>query len=245
MNVPENSLHGRRIAITGAGRGLGRALAIVAADQGAELVLLGRDPAALNEVAAVIRDRSGKDAQVVDCDLGDTHSVALACKAVLEQNPMLDTLINNGAPWLEGYFGELSDEQITATVAAGVSGTVLITKGLLPGLRRSEAADILTVISTSGITGWDLAGGSVPFYAAKHGQSGFHDKLRYELRDTEIRVSAVYPPNFDEADPADADWDRTPDRDSKLSNREVVSTILFMLAAPRTCNFPVIVMERT
>ena len=89
-----------------------------------------------------------------------------------------------------------------------------------------------------------LSGGSVPFYAAKHGQSGFHDKLRYELNGTGIRVSAVYPPNFDEADPTDADWDRAPGKDSKLSNREVVSTILFMLVAPRTCNFPVVVMER-
>lgn len=237
-------LQGKRIVITGAGRGLGRALAIVAADHGAELVLLGRDTDALDTVAAVIRERSKRDSLVAACDLADPHSIASACHSVLEHSSTLDVLINNGAPWLQGSFDELSDDEITSTVAAGVSGTILVTRGLLPGLRRSDGADILTVISTSGIPGWDLSGGSVPFYAAKHGQSGFHDKLRDELRGSGIRVAAIYPPNFDEADPTDADWERDAGENDKLSNREVVSTLLFMLAMPRTCNYPAIVMER-
>ena len=240
----EQWLAGKRIAITGAGRGLGRALAIVAADHGAELVLMGRDIGALDAVAGVIRERTGRDSQVVSCDLGDAESVADACSAVLRQDPKLDVLINNGAPWLEGSLDDLSDEQIANTVAAGVTGTILVTNKLLPALRQSECADILNVISTSGIPAWDLTGGSVPFYAAKHGQSGFHDKLRDELKGSGIRVAAIYPPNFDEADPTDADWVREPGVGDKLSNREVVSTMVFMLTTPRTCNFPSVVMER-
>ena len=236
-------LRGRRIAITGAGRGLGRAIAISVADHGAETVLLGRDPGVLKDVAETIRARSGCDSQVVRCDLGEPDSITSACKTVLGKNPRLDALINNGAPWLEGRLDEVSDTQITAAISAAVSGTILVTKGLLPGLYQSNSADIITVVSTSGIPAWDLSGGSVPFYAAKHGQSGFSAKLRHELKGTGIRVSAIYPSDFDDADPTDASWDSAPKNVSKMSSRDVVSTLLFMMATPRSCNLPVVIME--
>ena len=239
----DQRIRGRRIVITGAGRGLGRALAIVSADQGAEPVLLGRDLVALKDVADTIRARTGREALAVRCDLGDPDSVASACEAVLQENPVVDVLVNNGAPWLEKDFDKLSDADITKTVAAAVSGTILITKGLLPGLKCSRGADIITVVSTSGVPGWNLTGGSVPFYAAKHGQSGFSDKLRYELRDTGIRVSAIYPPDFDDVDPTDAGWECEQEDNAKISNREVVSTLLFIMAAPRTCSFPVVILD--
>ena len=236
-------LLGRRIAITGAGRGLGRALAIVAADHGASVVLLGRDPTALEHVADTIRDRTGRDSLVVACDLATPASIRLACDTVLTMNSIVDVLINNGAPWLEGRIDELSDEAIASTVSAAVSGTILVTKGLLPGLRASICPDIITIVSTSGVPAWDLNGGSVPFNAAKHGQSGFSDKLRHELKGTGIRVSAIFPPDFDDADPADASWNVEPDRNAKLSSREIVSMLMHILAAPRTCNFPVVILE--
>lgn len=240
----EDFLQNRRIAITGAGRGLGRALAIAAADHGAETVLLGRDLRALELVAETIRARSGIEPQMVPCDLGKPENIASACKAVLDRKSKLDVLINNGAPWLEGRLDELSDTQIASTIAGAVSGTVLVTKGLLPGLYQSDCADIITVVSTSGIPGWDLDGGSVPFYAAKHGQAGFSDKLRHELKPRGIRVSAVFPPDFDDADPTGANWSRaTNDDGARLSGREVVSTLLFILAAPRACTFPMVILD--
>lgn len=169
--------------------------------------------------------------------------IASACASILDENPVVDVLINNAAPWLTGRLDEIADDDIVSTVAAAVSGTILLTKGLLPGLHRSDAADIVTIVSTSGVPGWDLSGGSVPFYAAKHGQSGFSDKLRHELEGTKIRVSAIYPPNFEDADPTKADWERPSGQDGSLSNREIVSTVLFILDAPRTCSFPFVIID--
>lgn len=243
LGKPDQFLLGKRVVISGAGRGLGRALAIVAADHGAETVLLGRDQAVLNDVATTIGTRSELKSLVVPCDLAKPDSIAAACELVLSDNPTVDVLINNGAPWLAGGLDELSDADITSTVAAAVSGTILVTKGLLPGLHRSTVADIITIVSTSGILGGDLSGGSVPFYAAKHGQSGFSDKLRHELKGRDIRVSAIYPPDFDDADPTDSSWENLPIEGTKISNREIVSTVLFIMAAPRTCNFPVVIMD--
>ena len=243
--MTNDSLGGKRIAITGAGRGLGRALAIVAADQGASVVLLGRDTAALQDVAEVINARCGRDSLVVPLDLADPESIAAACTSVLESNQSLDILVNNGAPWLTGSIDEITEAEITTTISAAVSGTILVTKGMLPGLRRSEAADIVTVVSTAGILGWRDNGASVPFYAAKHGQSGFSDRLRQELKDDGIRVSAIYPPDFDDIDPTDGKWNKPPGKGSRMSSQEVVSTVLFLITAPRSCSFPVVIMSNT
>lgn len=232
-------LQGRRVVITGAGRGLGRAMAIVAADRGADVVLLGRNPAALDDVAAAIASRTGRRPVTVPCDLAQPDSVREACDAVLAANPVVDVLINNGAPWLPGDLMSVTEADILATLSGAVAGTILATKGLLPGLMRSPAADIVTIVSTSGWPGWDI-GASSPFHAAKHGQSGFSDALRHELKGKGIRVMAIYPPDFDDVDPLGPRWT---DTRGKLTNREVVETVLFALKSPRACTYPVIILD--
>jgi NAD(P)-dependent dehydrogenase (short-subunit alcohol dehydrogenase family) len=236
-------LAGRRIVITGAARGLGRALAIVAADAGARVVLTARTAAALGAVEEVIHSRTGRQAEVYACDLGEPGSVRAACTGILAADPVVDVLINNGAPWLPGPLGQLDDGQIRATIAAAVTGTVLVTKGLLPGLRRSAAADVLSVVSTVALSGSASASASAPFAAAKHAQGGFSARLGAELRGEGIRVSAVYPPDFDDTDPLEAHWHEARPRGRRLSNREVVAAVLFAIGAPRVCAYPVIVME--
>ena len=238
-------LSGKRIVITGASRGLGRALAITAADQGADLVLLGRNETALSIVADAIKTRTGRDVAGVPCDLAQPDSVTEACRQTLRTAPVIDVLINNGAPWLPGSIEDLADADIAATVAAAVTGTVLITKGLLPGLRRSAAADIVTIVSTAGLPGHNFGSASAAFHAAKHGQSGFSERLQQELKRYGIRVTAIYPPDFDATDPLDPAWStvRDPAAGARLTNREVVATVMFAITAPRVCAYPVIVLD--
>ncbi len=243
--MAEPSLNGRRIVITGAGRGLGRALAIIAADRGAEAILLGRDRAALDAVAQTIKSRTGQAPLTASCDLARPESIRAGCESVLAANPVVDVLINNGCPWLPGELAALPPAEIVETVAAGVAGTILVTQALLPGLRRSRAADIVTIVSTAGWPGWDFGVSSAAFHAAKHGQSGFSDTLRHELKPEGIRVTAIYPPNFDDADPLGPAWNDTQRSAAKgqLTNRDVVETVLFALAAPRACAYPVIILD--
>jgi short-subunit dehydrogenase len=243
--IPGWDLAGRRMVITGAARGLGRALAIVAADHGARPVLLGRTGAALEQVAAGIRLRTGTHCEVFACDLAQPLSVQAACQAVLADSPVVDILVNNGAPWLPGRLEDLADCDILATIAAAVTGTVLITKGLLAGLRRSHAADVITVVSTAALAGEAVSAASAAFVAAKHAQSGFSERLRAELRAQGIRVAAVYPPDFDDTDPLTSGWQevRDPAGGARLTNREVIAAILFAICAPRVCAYPTIVLE--
>lgn len=237
-------LAGRRVVVTGAGRGLGRAFSIVAADEGAQLVLMGRDVARLDAVAASIASRVGATPETVQCDLADRESIRRACETTLGRNPTVDVLLNNGAPWSRGRLAELDDADIVATMAAAGAGTILATKGLLPGLRRSRAADIVTIVSTSGLRGHDAGAASVAFTAGKFAQAGSTEQMASELKADGIRVTAIYPPDFADTDPLGPGWTeaRDPASGATLTNREVVAAILFAVTAPRVCAYADIVL---
>lgn len=242
--MPPGSLTSRRIVITGAARGLGRSLALAAADAGGSVVLLGRDTAALNSVAATISSRAQQRAEVVSCDLARPESISAACEVILGTNPVVDVLINNATPWLEGRLADLSEADIVATVAAGVAGTILVTRGLLPGLARSHAADIVTIVSTAGLPGRESDTAATAFHAAKHGQAGFCDKLRAELKSQAIRVVAIYPSDFEHVETSSHNAAESTVA-GKLTSREVVDTVMFAITAPRNCAIRAIVLEGT
>lgn len=240
-----SALSGRRIVITGAARGLGRALAIIAADRGADLVLLGRCSPALTTLSEAIRSRTGRSCEYGLCDLADPGSIARATDQILSKAPVIDVLINNACPWLAGPLQELQEQDIIATVMAAVAGTILITKRLLPALRRSAAADIVTVVSTAGVPGQAGEGdASAVFYAVKHAQAGFHEALRVETKSYGIRTAAIYPPDFAEVDPLSPAWTQhDPGSTAQLTSRHVVEAILLALSAPRASDSPTIVLD--
>jgi NAD(P)-dependent dehydrogenase (short-subunit alcohol dehydrogenase family) len=126
-----------------------------------------------------------------------------------------------------------------------VTGTILLTKGLLPALRRSSAADIVTIVSTAGMPDRDFGDTSAVFHAAKHGQAGFSNRLAAELKGQNIRVSAIFPPDFDDTDPLSAQWNliREPAPGMHMTNREIIAAIMFAITAPRICATPIIVLD--
>ncbi|WP_119459585.1 SDR family oxidoreductase [Rhodospirillaceae bacterium SYSU D60014] len=236
--------NGKRVVVTGASRGLGQALSICLADQGAELVLLARSIDGAQKTAEIIAERTGRIPAAFAANLADPDSVAAACESVLTQDNRVDVLVNNGALWLAGGIDAATAAQIIETVNSAVTGSILMVKHLLPGLCRSLAADIINVVSTAGLPNAPRQA-SAAFHAAKHGQSGFSDLLRQELKERSIRVTAIYPPDFDDLSPLDLGWEqpRSKEKGDRLSNREVVDTILFALAQPRICSISAIVLD--
>lgn len=245
LNWGNMDISGRTIAITGAGRGLGAALAIIAADRGALPVLLGRDSKALDRVSTIIEGRVGIRSPAISCDLSELGSIAAAADYVGKLRPKLDVLVNSGAHWSSGAIEELTDEKIHATVASMLTGTMALTRRLLPILRARPIADIHTVVSMSGLPYARLRGSSVAFLAAKHGQAGFVSGLTEELRQSNVRVSATYPGIIEDILPTDAKWDATRSIDAQLTNREVVDAILFVLCMPASASVRSLVIERS
>jgi NADP-dependent 3-hydroxy acid dehydrogenase YdfG len=225
----------RKAVITGAARGLGRALAIVLADAGAELIIAGRDPAKLAEVAGTIAARGRPRPEWLALDLADRASVDAAVERIGRSASSPDILINNGARWLSGSLEDSTPDEIAETIASQLTGTILLTRALLPLLRQAGHADVLTIVSTSGLPNARLSGASPAFHAAKHGQAGFASGLRQALIGSGVRSTAIYPSDIEDIQPDGLAWASIPERPkhSSITNRDVVEAAIFVLTRPR------------
>jgi short-subunit dehydrogenase len=240
----DNPVSGKHIFITGAGRGLGAAFAVVMSDMGAHVTIAGRNPENLYALAESIRLRNGKAPQTTIMDLADISQVTLFAKKCRDEKRPLDILINNAATWLSGPMQSHDALSIANTITANVTGTLLLTRGLLPLLQASKAADIVNMISISGMPNVPLQGASVAYIASKHGQAGMTEALRQELRGQNIRITAIHPPNIEDISPLDAkSWNAERHMTSWLSNRDVVEATLASLSRARHITYASLVLE--
>ncbi|KAK2668556.1 Short-chain dehydrogenase/reductase SDR [Fusarium oxysporum f. sp. vasinfectum] len=208
-------------------------------------ILLGRSQSALQEVSETIKSDSGATAYPIVCDLSDPNSVAQAAKEIAESHPDIDILVNNGAHFTEGSFDKQTDDQILSVVNSAVTGTMLLTRHLLPLLRQRPRADIHNVVSMSGLQYARLTGASLPFRAAKAAQDGFAQGLVEELKGTCVRVTSVYPGLIEDVSPTSAEWHKLRGSDEGITNKNVVDTIIYVLSAPPNVSLRSIVIERT
>lgn len=238
------SFKNKRVLITGAGRGLGAAFAVVLADQGAEVIMTARSAENLNSTAESIRLRTGARPHTLQIDLADVSQTTLAAKKMRDEGLPLDILINNGAQWLPGKLDENDAYAINSAITGIVTGTLLLTRGLIPLLEKSGAGDILNIISISGIANTPLLGASVAYYAAKHGQAGMNDGLRQELKGRPVRVSAIYPSWIKDISPLnEVDWNKEREPGSWATNRDIVEAALFAISRPRHVTLASIVID--
>jgi short-subunit dehydrogenase len=239
-----DSVKGKHVFITGAGRGLGAAFAVIFADLGAHVTISGRSPQNLYSLAESIRLRTGTKPNTVVMDMSDISQVTTFAKKYRDENQPLDILINNAATWLSGPMDSHDALAISQTITANITGTLLLTRGLLPSLKKSKAADIINMVSISGMENVPLQGASVAYIASKHGQTGFTDALRQELRGTGVRITAIYPPNIEDISPLNEKaWHETRDATSWLTNKDVVETTMGALARARHVAFTSVLME--
>ena len=238
------SLSGKRVIVTGAGRALGAAFAVVLADQGADVIMTGRNTENLASLAESIRLRTGRRPETVTLDMSDISAVTLFAKKLRDEDKPLDVLINNAAQWLPGKLHDNDALAISQAITGIVTGTLLFTRGLIPLLEKSGAGDILNIVSISGIANTPLLGASVAYYAAKHGQAGMNDGLRQELKGRPVRVSAIYPSYIKDISPLnEAEWNATPHNTSWATNRDIVEAALFAITRPRHVTLASIVVD--
>lgn len=233
----------KRVIITGAGRGLGAALAVVLADQGAEVLITGRSRENLSSLAESMRLRIGRKPETKLLDMADASAVTLFAKALRDEGRPLDILINNAAQWLAGSMTEHDALAISQTIAANVTGTLLLTRGLIPLLERSGAGDIMNIVSISGLPNASLQTASVAYAASKQAQAAISDGLRQEMKGRPVRVQAVYPPYLEDLSPLDPAWSTPRDAKSPATNRDIVETVLFALSRPRHLTLASIIID--
>ena len=229
------NLNGLTAVITGSGRGLGAAMAMMLADAGCKIVLCARNQSALKDVADQIEQRTGLRPDQVVVDLADNASIGHAITQITEKYDTIDLLINNGAMWLEASDEPHSEQEVFGTINAAVTGSFLFTQGILPLLKRSARPDIVTIGSISALPNAPLHSVAVPFYAAKHAQAAIATGLQQMLRGTPVRSLCVHPPYLDDISPANAEWDAIPERakGERATNRDVCEAVIFAITRPR------------
>jgi 3-oxoacyl-[acyl-carrier protein] reductase len=171
------------IVITGAGIGLGRALARRFASDGDDVVLLGRTFSKVQAAAQEIGER----AMPVACDVASPESVRAAFAEIARRHPRIDVLINNAAVFEPFLIAEASDAQIVNTLAINLGGAILCSRATIPMMGRG--GHIINVSSESVET---LHMPHLILYqCSKAGLERFTLGLDHELEPSGIRVSSV------------------------------------------------------
>ncbi|WP_027964180.1 SDR family NAD(P)-dependent oxidoreductase [Halalkalibacillus halophilus] len=173
----------KQALITGAGSGLGRALAFKYAKADYHIILVGRNLKKLNTVKDEL-ERDSLSAEVATCDITSWDEV----KHLSEKYTSIDLLINNAGI---GYFhtiDQLSKDEIDTMVDVNVNGLIYTTKLLLPAVLHAKGR-ILNIISTAGLKGKVKESA---YCASKFAQRGFTESLQKELANESISISAVY-----------------------------------------------------
>lgn len=180
---------GQVALITGAGRGIGRAIAIALAQQGIQCSLTARTPQGLDETAALVREAGG---QVHTCtaDLTDPTAPERIIAETVQHFGRLDILINNAGLLLVKPFAETTLEEFDALMAVNLRAPFALTKFALPYLTASPHGEVINISSAAGKRFY--AGQSV-YCASKHGLLGLNKVLAAELRANGIRVHAICP----------------------------------------------------
>lgn len=182
-------LHDRLALVTGAGSGIGAALALGLARKGARLVLVDRDPDGLARSEAAVR-ALGRDVGAHCFDLTDAARIAALPEAVAARHGPLDLLVNNAGVALAGRFADVALSDVDWLMDVNVRAVVRMTHAFLPVLESRPAAQIVNLSSLYGII---APPGQTAYAASKFAVRGFSEALRHEYAGTGLGVSVVHP----------------------------------------------------
>ena len=183
------SIAGKNALVTGAGKGIGKAVAIALAREGVHIALMARTESQLQEVAREIAALGVKTA-VVTADVSDGQAVNAAVAQAQAELGFLDILINNAGTATFGKFLEIDPADWERNIQVNLMGVYHTTRAVLPQMIDQQTGDIINISSTAGQRG---AAATSAYSASKFAVMGLTESLMQEVRKHNIRVSALTP----------------------------------------------------
>lgn len=176
--------------VTGGSRGIGRAIAVALAAEGAKVaVIYAGNAAAAEETLSLIKEQGG-NAVAMQCDVADDAAVSDMISAVKEQFGSVDILVNNAGITRDGLLMRMKESDWQAVLDTNLTGVFHCTKAVTKLMMKQRSGAIINITSVVGQTG---NAGQANYAAAKAGMIGFTKSTAKELASRGIRVNAVAP----------------------------------------------------
>ncbi|MEW6187482.1 MAG: SDR family NAD(P)-dependent oxidoreductase [Thermodesulfobacteriota bacterium] len=183
-------LVGKTILITGASKGLGRAIAVRLNRKQANLILVARSNEYLEQTAQLIEQDGGKKPLTIPCDISREEEVERMAEIIRGQYDHLDTLVNNAGIGIYKTADRMTSVEMREQFAVNLFGPFYCIKALLPLMKRSKGGYILNIGSLFSKTA--LADNSL-YAATKYALAGFSKGLRQEMKKHPIHVGLFLP----------------------------------------------------
>jgi len=183
-------LSGKVACVTGAGRGIGRAIALTLGRAGAAVACVDVNGTAAESVAGEILALGKAQAIGLACDVTNSDQVAKTIEAVIEKMGSLHILVNNAGITRDGLLVRMKDDQWDAVINVNLRGTFLFTRTAARYLIKVGGARIINIASISGLMGNP---GQANYSASKAGVIGFARTVAKELASRQVTVNAVAP----------------------------------------------------
>jgi 3-oxoacyl-[acyl-carrier protein] reductase len=219
------SLTGKVAIVTGAGRGIGRAIALALGRAGARVALAARSEAELRGVAEEIRGGDG-DALVLPTDVTRDDDMESLVKRTLKEWGSIDILVNNAGWGKTGPVVNSKVEDWDATLKVNLRAPMILTRLVLPSMLEKKAGAIINIGSISAKAG---QANTAAYSASKFGILGFTQSLFEEVREYCVKVSVIHP-GF--VDTPLIPQNKRVDRSKMIRPEDIAEAVLYVLSSP-------------
>ena len=211
--------------VTGAGSGIGRAIAIALAKEGVNVALFGRNKTALQETQSLIAESTQVKTIVCQADVRDSEQVDIAVADALAAFNNIDVLINNAGLGVEHLVEECPEDDWDLVMDTNAKGTFLLSKAILPNMKQSGGF-IINIASQAAKHGYERTG---PYCASKFAVVGFGLALQEEVRQYGIKVHSLCPGLVQVPKPV-VDSEKTP---GWLQVDDLANAVVYLLNQPK------------
>lgn len=183
------SLDNQIALVTGAGRGIGRAIALKFAGEGADIICVSRTQENSRKVADEVK-ALGRNAWAVALDVADSASVSAAAEAILREPGRVDVLVNNAGVTRDNLLMRMSEEEWDTVINTNLRGAFLVTKAFTRAFLKQKSGRVINLASVIGLMG---NAGQGNYAASKAGLIGFTKSVAREFASRGITVNAIAP----------------------------------------------------
>jgi|MDSW01.2.fsa_nt_gb 3-oxoacyl-[acyl-carrier protein] reductase len=219
-------LKGRIAVVTGASRGIGKAISIALAKEGCAVGLMARTAETLSTTAQTCRE-FGAPVFALPVDLESPLAAVEGLKLLTRELGGLDILINNAGTGASGSIEELELEDYDRVMNLNLRSVIALCKQAIPNLKQSEQAAIINIASVAGTLTYP---GGTAYATSKHAVRGFTACLFDDIREHGIKVSAISPGYVN------TDMVQSPklDSDKMIQTQDIVDALMYLLNASST-----------